>query len=62
MLFVEYPLIFIRSADIPLEPGSLIFLPWVLVVVLRTLLLVGICVAFYQKLRQSSNPELELKD
>jgi hypothetical protein len=58
LAFVEYPLIFIRSADIPLEPGSLIFLPWVLVVVLRTLLLVGICVAFYQKLRQSPNPEL----
>jgi hypothetical protein len=62
LAFVEYPLIFIRSADIPLEPGNLIFLPWVLVVILRTLLLVGICVAFYQKLRQSPNPELALKD
>ncbi|MDQ7035532.1 MAG: hypothetical protein Q9P01_12055 [Anaerolineae bacterium] len=61
LAFVEYPLILIRSADIPLEPGSLIYLPWVLVVVLRTSLLLGICVAFYRKLRQSPNPELAIK-
>jgi hypothetical protein len=60
LAFVEYPFIFIRSADIPLEPGSLIFLPWVLVVSLRTLLLVGIAVAFYRKLRQAPNPELAI--
>jgi len=62
LAFVEYPLILVRSVDIPLQPGSLIYLPWVLVVVLRTLLLVGICVAYYGKLRQSPNPELALKD
>ena len=62
LAFVEYPLILIRSVDIPLEPGGALFLPWVLVVWLRTLLLIGICIAFYRKLRQAPNPELALTD
>jgi hypothetical protein len=61
LAFVEYPLILIRSVDIPLQPGSLIYLPWVLVVILRTVILVGICVAYYGKLRQSPNPELAIE-
>ena len=57
MAFTEYPFIFIRTGDTGGVISGALFMPWVVVVVLRTALLVGVCVAFYQKLRQEPIPE-----
>jgi hypothetical protein len=54
--FTEYPLLFIRTGDTE-TPGVIsgaLLSPFVMVVLARTLLLVGVAVAFYQRLRQEA--------
>lgn len=58
LAFLEYPFIFIRTGD-GIIAGRL-FLPWVMVVILRTVILIGVASAFYRKLRQAPNPELSI--
>jgi hypothetical protein len=54
--FTEYPLLFIRTGDTE-TPGVIsgaLLSPFIMVVVTRTLILVGVAVAFYNKLRQEA--------
>lgn len=50
--FAEYPFLFIRTGDTGGEITGALVGPFIIIILLRTALLVGICVAFYQKLRQ----------
>jgi hypothetical protein len=52
LAIAEYPYVFIRTADTGGVVSGRLFMPWVILVLTRTLLLVGIAVAFYQRLRQ----------
>jgi hypothetical protein len=54
LAFAEYPFLFVRTGDTGglMLPGTSLFLPWVLTVLLRTGLLVMVAVMFYGKLRQ----------
>jgi len=61
LAFVEYPFIFVRTGNGIIDPASSLYRPWVLVVILRTLLLVGICVAYYRKLIQNPIPDLTVE-
>lgn len=62
LAFVEYPFLFVRTGDTGgvFTPEHPFFGLWALVIVARTLILVGMGVAFYRKLRQAPNPELAL--
>lgn len=59
--FAEYPFLWARTGDLnpPGVMGGALLMPFVLIVVMRTLILVGIAIAFYQKLRQEPIPELD---
>lgn len=59
--FAEYPFLWSRTGDLdpPGVMGGALFMPWVVIIMMRTLLLVGIAVAFYQKLRQEPIPEMD---
>jgi hypothetical protein len=50
--FAEYPFLFIRTGDTGGEITGNLVLPFVALVLARTAILVGICVALYRKLRQ----------
>jgi hypothetical protein len=54
LAFTEYPFIFVRMGDTGgvITPDNALFLPWVLIVVLRTFILSLIAWMYYQKLRQ----------
>lgn len=52
LAFVEYPFLFIRTGDTGGEIAGALVMPFVIVVVARTAILVGLCVALYQRLRQ----------
>jgi hypothetical protein len=54
LAFAEYPFLFVRTGDTGglMLPGTPLFLPWVLTVLLRTGLLAMVTVMFYGKLRQ----------
>lgn len=58
LAFVEYPFLFIRTGDTggQILPESNLFLPWVLIILLRTGILAGVAMMFYRKLRQSPVP------
>ena len=61
LAFAEYPVLWSRTADLdpPGQIGGEWFLPWALIVLLRTGLLVGLALAFYQVLREhSAAPEI----
>ena len=61
LAFAEYPVLWSRTADLdpPGQMGGEWFLPWVLIVLLRTGLLVGLALAFYKVLREhSAAPEI----
>jgi len=64
LAFIEYPFLFIRTGETGGEilPDSSLYMPWVVVILLRSVILVGVAVAFYQRLRQHPNPDLALKD
>ena len=50
--FIEYPMLFIRTGDTGGVISGGLVAPFTLLVVSRTLILVGLCIAFYQRLRQ----------
>jgi hypothetical protein len=52
MTFAEYPFLFIRTGDTGGEIVGALVLPFVILVLARTLLLIGFCVGFYRRLRQ----------
>jgi hypothetical protein len=56
-VFTEYPLLFIRTGDTGGEITGPLMMPFVLMIVLRTVILAGLCVALYQKLRQEPLPQ-----
>jgi hypothetical protein len=57
LVFTEYPLLFIRTGDTGGEITGPLMLPFVLMIVVRTVILAGLCVALYQKLRQEPLPQ-----
>jgi hypothetical protein len=62
LAFVEYPFIFVRTGDTNgvILPDNPMFALWVMVVLTRTLILVGVCGMLVQKLRQQPNPDLAI--
>lgn len=59
LAFVEYPLLFIRTGDTA-TPGVIsgdLLMPYVLMILLRTTILIGVCVALYQVLRREIQHE-----
>lgn len=52
LTFVEYPFLFIRTGDTGGEITGALVMPYVVLVLARTAILVGLCVALYQRLRQ----------
>jgi hypothetical protein len=52
MTFAEYPFLFMRTGDTGGEISGALVTPFVILVLARTALLAGLCVAFYQRLRQ----------
>ncbi len=61
LAFAEYPMLWSRTGDLdpPGQMGGEWFLPWALIVLLRTGLLAGLALAFYKVLREhSAAPEL----
>jgi len=58
VVFTEYPVLFIRTGDTGGEIVGPMVMPFAVLVIVRTLILVGLCVALYQKLRQEPIPSL----
>src|SRR5262249_44192123 len=58
LTFAEYPFLFVRTGDTGGAISGPLMLPFVLIVVARTAILVGICIALYRKLRQQPVPEV----
>jgi NADH:ubiquinone oxidoreductase subunit K len=52
LTFVEYPLLFLRTGDTGGEISGSLITPFALLVIARTAILVGICVALYRRLRE----------
>lgn len=52
LTFAEYPVLFIRTGDTGGMISGELVLPFVLLISLRTIILLGICVALYRLLRQ----------
>jgi hypothetical protein len=55
--FAEYPLLFIRTGDMGGVISGPLVMPFVVLVLARTALLVGLCVGLYQQLRRERSPE-----
>ncbi|MDX2159769.1 MAG: glycosyltransferase family 87 protein [bacterium] len=55
--FLEYPFLFVRTGDTGGEITGALVLPFAVLVLTRTLILVGVCAALYRKLRQEPIPE-----
>lgn len=56
VVFVEYPFLFLRTGDTGgLITGALVT-PFTVLVIARTLILIGLCVALYRRLRQEAIP------
>ncbi|MCA9907034.1 MAG: hypothetical protein KC519_00170, partial [Anaerolineae bacterium] len=56
--FAEYPFLFIRTGETGGEITGALQMPFAILVVARTLILISFCVALYQKLRQEAPAEL----
>lgn len=54
--FAEYPLLFIRTGSTGGHISGTLLLPFVVLVLTRTAILIGLCVALYRKLRQEPPP------
>jgi NADH:ubiquinone oxidoreductase subunit K len=54
--FAEYPLLFIRTGSAGGHISGALLLPFVVLVLTRTAILIGLCVALYRKLRQEPPP------
>lgn len=59
LAFTEYPFLFIRTGDTQGVISGPLLMPYIGVVVGRTIILVGVCIAFYRKLRQEPIITLE---
>jgi hypothetical protein len=55
--FAEYPFLFIRTGDTGGEIAGALVMPFTILVLVRTGILVSACVALYQRLRQEPIPE-----
>jgi len=55
--FAEYPFLFIRTGDTGGEITGALMMPFIILVLARTGILVGACVALYRRLRQEPIPE-----
>lgn len=55
--FAEYPFLFLRTGDTGGEITGELMLPFVALILARTFILIGFCVALYGKLRQQPAPE-----
>ncbi len=55
--FAEYPLLFLRTGDTGGAITGALVMPFAVLVIARTAILVGLCVALYRKLRQEPIPE-----
>lgn len=58
LAFFEYPVLFIRTGATGGEISGPLVGPFVAVVIARTVILVGLCIALYGKLRQEPVPEM----
>lgn len=56
-VFFEYPVLFIRTGDTGGEVSGPLLMPFALAIIIRTVILVSLCVALYGKLRQEPVPE-----
>lgn len=56
--FTEYPLLFIRTGSTGGYISGALFTPFVVLVLVRTALLAGLCVALYRRLRQEPAPPI----
>lgn len=56
--FAEYPFLFIRTAETGGEIAGALRTPFIMLVIARTTLLAGICIALYRRLRQEPIPEI----
>ncbi len=52
LTFIEYPFMFIRTGDTGGQITGELLLPFRVLILTRTVLLIGICIAFYRRLRQ----------
>ena len=52
--FAEYPFLFIRTGDTGGQISGALMMPFVVLVLARTSLLIGLCYALYRRLRQES--------
>jgi hypothetical protein len=52
--FAEYPFLFIRTGDTGGVITGTLVMPFVILVLSRTVILVGVCVALYRRLRQEA--------
>lgn len=59
LVFAEYPFLFIRTGDTGGTVTGALMMPFALLVLARTALLAGTCVALYRILRQEPIPNLE---
>jgi len=55
--FAEYPFLFIRTGDTGGEITGALVMPFTILVLVRTGILVSVCIALYQRLRQEPIPE-----
>jgi hypothetical protein len=58
-LLRRYPLLFLRTGDTGGEITGALGTPFMALVISRTLILVGLCVALYGKLRQEPIREID---
>jgi hypothetical protein len=56
IVFAEYPLLFIRTGDTGGEITGPFVAPFAGLILARTIILIGLCVALYNKLRQEPIP------
>lgn len=52
--FAEYPFLFIRTGDTGGQITDALVMPFTMLVIARTAILIGLCVALYQRLRQEA--------
>ena len=57
VVFAEYPFLFIRTGDSGGVITGALRMPFIILVLTRTVILASLCVAFYNKLRQEPVPE-----
>ncbi|MCC6612188.1 MAG: hypothetical protein IT320_01860 [Anaerolineae bacterium] len=57
--FAEYPFLFIRTAETGGVLTGALQMPFAMLVLVRTGILIAFCLALYQKLRQEPTPELD---